>query len=100
MYIQCPKCQATQNPHAPQQTVCIGCGTLLAHPSNSLYIQCPKCLITMNARENRANVSIPSQPGQTGGATGNQYAYSNDGQTNFNGIKLFSQLVSVHELCV
>eukprot|EP00474_Spongospora_subterranea_P008415 CRZ08873.1 hypothetical protein [Spongospora subterranea] len=57
MYIQCPRCQATQNPHLPQQTVCIGCGTLLAHPANSLYIQCPKCMITQNARENRANVS-------------------------------------------
>lgn len=47
----------TQNPHAPQQTVCIGCGTLLAHPANSLYIQCPKCMITQNARENRANAN-------------------------------------------
>lgn len=39
------------NPQAPQQSTCITCHTLLAHPPTSLYIQCPKCFTIMNARE-------------------------------------------------
>lgn len=53
-FIQCPKCEHTMNPQAPQQSSCIACHTVLSHPPDSLYIQCPKCFTTMNIRDARA----------------------------------------------
>eukprot|EP00808_Paulinella_micropora_P004828 g73538.t1 len=49
LYIQCPKCCQTMNPHSPHAKYmnCIGCNTLLSHPPSSLTIQCPKCLVIM-----------------------------------------------------
>lgn len=49
VYIQCPKCTNTMNPHEPNLNYmnCISCGTLLSHPPSSLTIQCPQCLVIM-----------------------------------------------------
>jgi LSD1 subclass zinc finger protein len=50
------------NPQVPQQTNCINCKTLLAHPATSQLIQCPKCFTVMNVRDSSAAVNIPQQP--------------------------------------